>query len=349
MHASIVRLLLALMATLLLALPTHAQEPESSVPADRIVLKNGSTIVGTVKSARDGVVVIETDFAGALNIAQEQIVSLESNTPVIMQMADGEVLAEQPIVVQEEQLVVTGTVPGTTYALSDLKATDPAPWELGEGYRWTGLANVAWKMERGNSDTDEVDYKLDTQWLGLEDRFTLRGQGEIDEANGQKNTDNWSVIGKYDRFLDGRNYWGINVAAEEDEFADLNLRWYAGPYLGRKFYEEPVFSLEAEAGLAYVNEDFIEAEDQEYPGANWNVSMGSNYLGGDSRLYLDHVGIWNLDETSDLILNTTFGLAFPLLFNFEAAAEVMLEYDSGAVENVDELDQTYSFRIGYTW
>ena len=33
----------------------------------------------------------------------------------------------------------------------------------------------------------------------------------------------------------------------------------------------------------------------------------------------------------------------------EAAAEVLWEYDSGAVEGVEELDETYSFRIGYTW
>ncbi|MEP0203901.1 MAG: DUF481 domain-containing protein [Halioglobus sp.] len=348
MHVSFVHLL-ALTVTVLLALPTHAQDPEAPSPADRIVLKNGSTIVGTVMSARDGVVVIETDFAGTLEVSQDQVVSLTSDTPVVIQMDDGEVLAEQPLVVQKEQLVVTGVVPGTTYALADLKATDPEPWELGEGYNWTGLANIAWKTERGNSDTDEVDYKLNTQWLGLEDRYTLKGNGEIDEANGEKNADNWTIIGKYDRFLDGPNYWGINLAAEQDEFADLDLRWYVGPYLGRKFYDEPLFNLEAEAGLAYVNEDFIVAEDQEYPGANWNVSMGSNYLGGNSRLYLDHIGIWNLEETSDLILNTTFGLAFPLLLNFEAAAEIMLEYDSGAVDNVEELDQTYSFRIGYTW
>jgi len=28
---------------------------------------------------------------------------------------------------------------------------------------------------------------------------------------------------------------------------------------------------------------------------------------------------------------------------------VLIEYDSGAVDNVEELDETYSFRIGYTW
>ena len=91
------------------------------------------------------------------------------------------------------------------------------------------------------------------------------------------------------------------------------------------------------------------AEDQDYPASNWALNASSNYLGGDSRLYFDQVGVWNLDETSDVIVNTTFGLAFPLLWNLEAAAEVLLEYDSGAVEDVDDLDETYKIRLGYTW
>jgi hypothetical protein len=61
------------------------------------------------------------------------------------------------------------------------------------------------------------------------------------------------------------------------------------------------------------------------------------------------VGLWNLKDTEDLILNTTFGLSFPLLGSLEAAAEILLEYDSGAVEDVEELDQTYKLRIGYSW
>jgi hypothetical protein len=121
------------------------------------------------------------------------------------------------------------------------------------------------------------------------------------------------------------------------------------PFAGRQIFDTDLVFLEAELGLSYVNEDFISAPDQDYPGANWSVDASSNYLGGDSRLYLGHIGIWNLDETTDIILNTTIGLAFPLLYNFEAAAEILLEYDSGAVAGIEELDQTYSFRIGYTW
>jgi putative salt-induced outer membrane protein YdiY len=326
---------------------SQEETTEPATPPDRIVLKNGSTILGTVTTTRDGVVSIDTDFAGSLEIAQDQIVAMQTASSAVIQLADGRVLDEQPIVIKEEKIIAGS---GATYALTDLAVVNPEPYELGIGYQWTGLTNFAWALERGNSDTDELDYRLDTQWLSDDDRYTVRINGEIDEANEQKSADNWSIIGKYDYFLDTDSWYvGVNASAEQDEFADLDLRYYVGPYVGHQFFDTDLIFLEGELGLAYVNEDFISAPDQDYPGANWSVEASSNYLGGDSRLYLGHVGIWNLDQTSDIILNTTIGLAFPLLYNFEAAAEILLEYDSGAVEGIEELDQTYSIRIGYAW
>ena len=66
-------------------------------------------------------------------------------------------------------------------------------------------------------------------------------------------------------------------------------------------------------------------------------------------LYFDQRGIWNLDQTSDVVIDTAVGLSFPLLWNLEAAAEILWEYDSGAVAGVEEVDETYALRIGYTW
>ena len=339
-----VALILLILSPILMA---EEEAAPAAPPPDRIVLKNGSTILGTITATRDGIVSVDTDFAGSLEIAQDQIQALGTTEPAVIQLADGKVLDAQPIVIENEQVLDANS--GQSFALADLAVVNPEPYELGIGYKWSGLINFSMVMERGNSDTDELDYKLETQWLSDEDRFTVRLNGEIDEANDVEIADNWSIIGKYDYFLDGPWYVGGNLAAESDDFADLDLRYYMGPYVGRNFYDTDLLFLEAELGVAYVNEDFIIAEDQEYAGANWELHFSSNYLGGDSRLYVDHIGIWNLEETSDLILNTTFGLAFPLLFNLEAAAEVLLDYDSGAVEGIEELDETYSFRIGYTW
>ena len=61
------------------------------------------------------------------------------------------------------------------------------------------------------------------------------------------------------------------------------------------------------------------------------------------------MGVWNLEATEDLVLNTRVGLSVPLLRNFEVAAEIKLEFDSGAPEGIEELDQTYKIRLGYRW
>ena len=319
----------------------------SSAAPNEIVLKDGSRIVGDITGSRDGVVTVETDFAGTLEIPLEKVQSLRSPEPLVMLFEDDSVVEEE-LVIEDGQLVQADGQP-SPHLLETLAVVNPEPWELGQGYNWTGLANVAFKMERGNSDTDELDYKIETQLISDDDRYTFKLNGEIDEANNEKNADNWQGVVKWDYFLTDPNYWGLQLFAEKDKFADLNLRTLVGPYYGRQIFNDPIFKFSAEVGASYVDEDFDVAEDQDYPAGNWNFDISSNYLGGDSRLYFNQFGVWNLDETSDVIVNSTFGLAFPLLWNFEAAAEVLFEYDSGAVDDVDDLDETYSFRVGYTW
>jgi hypothetical protein len=317
---------------------------------DEIVTVDGSLILGTVISARDGTIKIDTDFAGTLSIKSEAIKSMRTQGSLTLQVADGTIVKNKPIQVGPKGFtIVDDRGSEVTYGVKDILLVNPEPWELGDGYKWSGLTSFAWEVESGNSDAKELDYKVNSTWRSIEDRFTLKLIGEVDEAKNIKNEDNLTIVGKYDRFTGDDNYWGVNLSLETDDFADLDLRSYIGPYYGRQLFDKPIFELSAEAGLAYVDEKFIVAEDQDYPGANWNIKASSNYLGGRSRLYLDHVGVWNLNTTEDLILNTTLGLSFPLLGDLEAAAEILLEYDSGAVEGIEELDQTYRFRIGYVW
>jgi hypothetical protein len=350
------QLLNNLLLGLVLAISLGAQaqeipEPESAAtPLDEVLLKNGSRILGTVTSARDGLIVMETDFAGTLSISLDSIDAMRTQGLQVFQLTDGTVIRDQPLILEDEKLqAVTGSDEQFDYGLADILVLNPEPWELGEGYKSFGTVSFAYALQQGNTETEDLDFKLESFWRSLQDRYTLKADASVDEANGEKTGENWALTGKYDYFLEGSDYWGWILAAKEDEFADLDLRVYTGPYYGRQFYNEPIFTVSGEVGVTYVTDDFIVAEDTEYLGALWDFHISSDYLGGSSVVYIDHVGIWNLEQTDNVVLNTSFGLAFPLMGALEAAAELVLDYDSSAGDDVDKLDQTYRLRIGYTW
>ena len=329
----------------IITLFAHASASDSA--QDEILLKNGSRILGEVQGSRDGVVTIKTDFAGTIDVDMKEVKSVTTADPVVILMTDESVKRDSTLVIQEEQLVIAEGE--ETFPLEDLLVVNPEPWELGEGYLWTGNIGFALSRQRGNTDTNDLNYKLESQWRSKWDRYRLQANGETDEADGTKTADNWQVSGKYDYFLEDPNYVGVLVQAESDKFQDLDIRYLIGPYLGRQFYDKPVFSLKGELGFSYVTEEYNIADDDEYGASNWHLHASSDYLGGDSSLYFNQDGIWNLEDTSDVIVNSTFGLSYPLIWSIEAAAEVLFEYDSGAVENVDDMDQTYNLRLGYKW
>ena len=318
---------------------------------DRIFLTDGSQIFGTVLGASKGQVEIRTEFSGILMISADQIESLYSGQPLVLQLKDGRLLKAQPISIAHRKFVVT-TAGGdhTTYSVSDIKSINPEPWMLGQGFKWSGFVSFSWDIESGNTDKNELDYLLDTKWRKGSARWILKGEGELDKVSNEKNADNWTLMAKSDHFLTDTRYWGAALYLESDQFADLDRRTFVGGYYGWQWFGKPRFTLMTEPGLAYVTEDFIVASvEKKYISSTWNIDASSNMLGKKTRLYLNQVGVWNLEATEDLVLNTRVGLSVPLLRKVEVAAEIKLEFDSGAPEGFEELDQTYKIRLGYRW
>ena len=326
----------------------------AAVPrADELVMENGSRLIGTLVSAEGDEVVFDTPFAGQLTIKQENIASLRTDSATLM-LENGQVYRDVPLEQSTEsgqvQIALQETAP-VSFPVEDIKLVNPDPWLLGEGYKWYGDVSVALQSERGNTDTDEWDGAMLSTWRSLEDRYEIRGSFEYDEANGEKSTDNWLVASKYDRFskTNPDNYYGAKLRFEYDRFTDLDLRTIVGPHIGRQFMDNRFLSIRGEVGPVWVDEQFKVSEDNDYPGAMWVGQLSSGIIGFGTTLYVRHDGILNFDDADELVLNTTVGLKMPLIFGFETGIEAKYEYDGGAVEGVDDTDETYNFRIGYTW
>ena len=345
-------------ATTLIALCVSTLSPLTS--ADTLHLNNGSMVIGNLVSAADGTVVFETPFAGKLTVTQENIDRVITDESVIIMLNDGSVYRDRQIEVADEELV--GIAPGqdpVVFAAEDIQLINPEPWKLGEGYKWSGNFDAALESERGNSDSDEWDVDGRTTWRSLKDRYQIDGELEKDESNGVTTKDQWKVRSKYDRFFtptaiklgaaNTENYWGGKLRFEYDEFADLDLRTIIGPHLGRQFFDTKRLALHAELGPVWVDEQFDEAEDNDYPGALWEFEVTSDIVGFGTEIYFIHDGILNFDSTDELILNTKIGIRMPLLFGLQTGFQAKYEYDGGAVEGVDDMDETYNFFLGYKW
>ena len=341
----------------------------SALTGARIVLHDGSSIVADIVDYRGDQITLSTSFSRELKIDVALISDIEASPDdrdvSTLLLKDGRRVETAPMMVTSGVIALSD---GEIIKLADVDKLNPEPWEMGEGYAWEGLASAAFTFARGNTDSDQIDLAVNTQFDSTRDRITLRANVEQDTAivfiqtegnegsgetvsSREPSADNWQLVTKYDYYLEdsANHYLGVNASVEADKFADIRMRSYLGPYYGRKLFEGAWGKLDGELGLVWVDTDFFDAEDTEYLGANWNITGESEVLGGESKVYLTHVGILNVSDDNSLILDTTIGFGFPFLFGLEAAAEFSVDYDGAAAVGKKSVDQSYNLRVGYSW
>ena len=90
-------------------------------------------------------------------------------------------------------------------------------------------------------------------------------------------------------------------------------------------------------------------DDDPYTGVYLNLTAETLLVNSALKLHFRQVNIVNLSPMQKSIYRTTVGPRFPLLFGLEAAAEATADYDGGAAEGKEKLDEALKFRVGYTW
>ena len=98
-----------------------------------------------------------------------------------------------------------------------------------------------------------------------------------------------------------------------------------------------------------MSDDRTDLEKEQYFGCSSNLDMKSNVLGQSTQSYLSQVGVWNLEDNTDIMVHTRIGIMVPLISKIALSAELKLEYDSGAPADIEALDQTFKFGLEYRW
>ena len=345
-------------------------EASESKPPARIELIDETVVYGEITDIHDGELYVQTEWMGDVTIQLSAITYLESDQDIELLTTEQEKLALSSLMVVDGEVVLED---GDNLALDELDIANPEEWEQGRGYHITGRVTSSIEYNRGNTETDKLNLDAESILESRRDRITLRADYEessalVPQTDDQGNAildddknpvkkrddtaDNWRLEGKYDYFLsDPRNYLGMNLGFHHDQFSDIDRRTYASAYYGRKILTRDTLTFDAELGLSYVDTNFIdpETDDTSYTGLNINLTGETQLFDSLVTLYFRQVNIINLESAEKSIYRTKVGLRFPLFLGLEAAAEASADYDGGAPEGKEKLDETLKFRVGYTW
>jgi putative salt-induced outer membrane protein YdiY len=319
--------------------------------ADELLLKDGSRLLGKVIKKEDGTLEFETSYAGVIKVKWGAVSKLTADTPVQVMLDDESTLVAEEISRTEEAtlLATEADVPAQSVTPGTVAYINPEPWRTGEGIKWTGRINVDLEVDRGNTDEDDFEADFETKIRRKNDRFSFMGEYEEDKTDGTTTTQKWKQGSKYDYFLSEKLYYGVLLAFEHDKFADLDLRTRLGPHVGYQFFESKELNLDTNVGLLYVDEDYNEAENDDYWSLGWLVDFDWFLVPDRVQFYHKHTGFQSLSETNNLTIDSWTGFRFPIYKGIVASTEAEVDYDGGAPDDVDKTDTTYRLKLGYQW
>lgn len=320
-----------------------------NVMADKVLLKNGDNITGKVIRMENKTLIFKTSYAGELSIQWEEVTSIQTDEPIRMLLSD-ETSALGVATELEDgkvKLMVDKIEEPLTFELTEVEVINPKPPE--PTVKVNARVNVGLTAQRGNTETD--NYYADGSFIARTEksRYTVGAEYNVERTDDERTANSALGYLKYDHFLTKKWYFYSNGLFETDEFKDLNLRTTLGAGVGYQFLETPLTNLSLEAGLSYVNEDYDEAEDDNFSAGRWALNFDRYLIEKTLQFFHYHEGYVSLEDSDDIVFKSRTGLRIPLYKRLNATAQYNFDWDSQPAPGTERADAKYIFLLGYQY
>lgn len=322
----------------------------SSALGDEIQFINGDRLTGKIKSAADGKMVISTDVAGDVTVDMTKVKTFTTTEPIEMHVGEKNVIKTTVAAGPQGsvQAAAGGGIAGGPIAIKDIKTINPPP------VKWTGAIAANGLLTRGNSNTENFGLTIDAQRRAEQDRITF-GAGYLygrqkDPGTGVRSTttDNWFLLGKYDYFFSKRFYGFLTSRVEHDRIAALNLRFTPAGGVGYQWIEKPEMNFLTEAGLAWVYEDFENAESDDHFALRLAYHFDKK-LNGKVNFFHNLEYLPSIEDVSDFNLNTDAGVRVTLTKNMFTEFKIEWKHDNEPAPGAAENDLRYLLGVGWAF
>jgi len=344
-------------------LPAHeAAEPSSLVPSEipLAAAASGATSATAEPEVEPGIEIQpedeadveaepevegEAEFAGESEVAAIEVPAIAQAEPPLEDL--------EPSEGPGESAPPTATVPMETadtaaaereFDFEDVDWIRKTPPYL----RYEANLNAGAQLARGNSDT--TDLHFDARFDPSFGWNTIRIFGQYDKkkADGDTTTNRWDANLAYERNFHRRWFVGLNNSYEADHERDLNLRIVAGAGVGYRFFDADPTFLSVLPSIAYVNENYELADDDtNYAAFRLQLDFTRDLYNDDIRVYHYSVYLDNLQDLSDINLDTRTGLEIDMPWDLVLAGEFQANWENEPAAGTKKLDTRYLLKIGF--
>ncbi len=315
--------------------------------ADELHLSNGDVITGQLIRMEENQLFFKTTYAGEIKVNWSEVTNLSTDDPITVIFNDGKVVSgiSQKAPFNMMQLETEKREVPFDFKLSEVVAINPGKKPA---VKITARLNVGLTQERGNTDTDSLRLDGEFNARSEKNRYTLLGELNKEKSRGDTTVENWLAFGRYSYFLTQKWFLSANTIFEHDKFADLDLRSTLGAGVGYQFFESETLNLAVAAGPAWVNEDFIESDDDDYSAGQWLFNYDQFFFNKFVQLFHRQAGSIKLADTSKWLIRTRQGLRFPIYKGFTTTLQYNYDYNNDPSLEADEKwDSQLMFLLGW--
>ncbi len=331
----------------------------SVLSAGKIQTTDGSIINGKILSIDEGVIKVETSYAGEISIKQSEVATFSSDETINVATDSGNTFKGT---VAGEGGAIKIAAQGGTFETSVANVT--AAWQPGEdspeekAYKAEIAANERkWQFDvsadisgkSGNSDRSAIGIGASAVLESKQDR--LKFYASIDNAEENDNTTADELKGGIDfsSFFSDSLSWYVRGEMEKDDIELLDLRTTAAFGIGKHVIRRDDQKLEFRGGLAYRYENFNDGTKVESPGIDLALIHYKELSWGTMNNLLTYNPSFEDFGNFRVYHETSFDLPVGTGEFWKLRIGVSNDYNSEPVAGLDELDTTYYARLLLSW
>ncbi len=312
--------------------------------ADKILMKNGDRLRGTVESVKDGVLILKTDYSESIKIQTSGIKKILTSKSNSIHMKNGEILRGRILPGKIDQILIEGS-PGrgeTALTWEEVAAINPPP------NKWHGSLSVGGTLDSGNTERVAASFGAKAKRRFKNDRIVFNFLTRYAEEDDKISARNTYGDMKFSHFFSDQWYVYLGMELLSDTFKDLHLRTTIGPGLGYQIWEDDIKELSFEAGASYFSEDRINSPDLQFATARFAANYSHKIT--SHLTFTDQMVIFpSLENFGDHTLRNEAAINTHLKNGWTVIFANIWERDSAPSPGIKKDDLQWLVSLGYVF